>query len=377
MGARKQPAIAPAKGCKRRWRQFVGRDRPLEIAHLTHVIGQPVDGGPAKQRVAERLHQTLAIDHPAAFMRAEIVRLLGHIGRMHRGCGLLDLQKKRIVTVIAEQHHAPGPKPHTAHADHPMGHIGHRIALQHEATLGRQGFEIVVQACRDAIAGRRVRAGQYRRLVDEAVPFDLVMAGHTLQKRRIVGLPGLFFGLAKQQVDLRIRRPFRWHVGHQFGDRGAALPQREHRQGRAAMHDGPIAGHRAAHRMRSLRGIQADLAPGDFNARGQAFEVPLPGADQHLVEIVQIDHDLRIRRAEHAEVVHVRIAVEHHVQPARGQGGEVGSHHRGRAAQKGEGRDRHARHAQRHQRRVAPGIAGHQTRNRIEPVGRRLPVADQ
>jgi hypothetical protein len=89
--------------------------------------------------------------------------------------------------------------------------------------------------------------------------------------------------------------------------------------------------------MVALRGIQTDLASCHFDARGQALEIPFPGADQHLVEIIQIDHDLRIRRAEDAEVVHVRVAVEHHVKPARWQGGEVGSHHRSRAAQEGEG----------------------------------------
>ena len=202
-------------------------------------------------------------------MHAEFGRLLAGIGSVHRRRGLLDLQKKRIAAVIAKQHHAPGPKTHAAHAHHPVSHIGHRIALQHEAALRRQGIEIVVQAFGDALTGRGIGPGEHRRLVDEAMSFDLVMAGHALQQRRIVGLPGFFLGLAEQDIDLCIRRPFGRHIDDQFRNRGPALPQREHRHGGAAMHHGPIAGHRTAHRMRSLRRIKTDFASCHFDARGE------------------------------------------------------------------------------------------------------------
>jgi hypothetical protein len=49
---------------------------------------------PAEKQIGGRLHQLLALDHPFAVLR---VYAFAGIGLQHRGIGLLELQKKRVV----------------------------------------------------------------------------------------------------------------------------------------------------------------------------------------------------------------------------------------------------------------------------------------
>ena len=55
--------------------------------------------------------------------------------------------------------------------------------------------------------------------------------------------------------------------------------------------------------------IQAILPAGHIHAGGQPLQVPLPGTEGGLVKIVKVEDHVMLRRAIHAKVVDVRIAI--------------------------------------------------------------------
>ena len=94
---------------------------------------------------------------------------------------------------------------------------------------------------------------------------------------------------------------------------------------------------------------EAPHPPRHDHAGGEALHVPLPGTGERLVEIVAVEDELALGRAEDAEVGEVGVAADLGVQ-ARARGArEVGGHDQGGAPEEGEGRDHHAPVADGHQ----------------------------
>ncbi len=90
---------------------------------------------------------------------------------------------------------------------------------------------------------------------------------------------------------------------------GAGLGEARHRLA--------VSGHRAHGRGLDLLLLEAALAAGHDDARREALQVPLPGAGQGLVEVVDVE-DLGARgRGVGAEVREVGVAAELHRQAAR------------------------------------------------------------
>ncbi len=85
----------------------------------------------------------------------------------------------------------------------------------------------------------------------------------------------------------------------------------------------------------------ARLAAGQDEGRGHALHVPLEGAADGFIEIVDVEDEAAVGRGEGAEVAHVGIAAELRVDAGVGKHGEVGSHDRRGAAEVAEGRLRH------------------------------------
>ena len=82
----------------------------------------------------------------------------------------------------------------------------------------------------------------------------------------------------------------------------------------------------AHHRFGAFFLVQSVLARGHVDAGHQALQVPLPRADGDLIEIVQVEDDVALRRTVKPEVVDVRIAAHDHLD-AGGRGfGEVPRH---------------------------------------------------
>src|SRR5262249_10856050 len=83
-------------------------------------------------------------------------------------------------------------------------------------------------------------------------------------------------------------------------------------------------------------------ATGEHNAGGAALHVPLPGAARGRVKIVDVDHDVRTRRGEKAEVLEVSIAAKLDLDASVPLRAQAGSHDLHCAAKKGERRFPHA-----------------------------------
>ncbi len=60
--------------------------------------------------------------------------------------------------------------------------------------------------------------------------------------------------------------------------------------------------------------------PRDLHAGGETLHVPLPGPDRGLIEVVDVEDQVTLRRAEHPEVRQVRVAAELGPQPGGRRG---------------------------------------------------------
>ncbi len=86
---------------------------------------------------------------------------------------------------------------------------------------------------------------------------------------------------------------------------------------------------------------EVELARGDREARRQALEVPLPRARRRLVEVVDVEDELPLRRAEHAEVGEVRIPAELDAETRVRSSREIRGHDQRPTAVERERRDEH------------------------------------
>ena len=99
--------------------------------------------------------------------------------------------------------------------------------------------------------------------------------------------------------------------------------------------------------------VEADEAPAYDGARDQALEVPFPRAGIRLVEIVDAEDEVALRRGERAEVRHVHVAAGLHRESGDRRRRDVADHDRRGAPQKRERRRQHAGMADRQQLRQA------------------------
>ena len=120
---------------------------------------------------------------------------------------------------------------------------------------------------------------------------------------------------------------------------------------------------------------EAAVTSGDLEAGRQALHVPLPRPGQGLVEVVDVEHQLALGRAEHAEIGQVGVAAALHVMPESRRGGQVRGHDQRRAPVEGERRDQHPSVADGHQLGTRDGRLLLEQRHRVGPVRRRLPLA--
>ena len=74
-------------------------------------------------------------------------------------------------------------------------------------------------------------------------------------------------------------------------------------------------------------GRETAFAAQDLDARSEALHVPFPGAGKCLVEVVDVEQDLSLGRAEEAEVRQVGIAAQLDVDARARRRRQVGGHH--------------------------------------------------
>ena len=111
----------------------------------------------------------------------------------------------------------------------------------------------------------------------------------------------------------------------------------------------------------------------EHERRGEPLDVPLPRRRQCLVEIVDVEDDVALRRREAAEVQQMAIAAGLHAYPCLGRGRKISRHHAGGAAIEGERRNQHPSIPHRQQFRQPLGVRNLQLRDRIGAVRGLLP----
>src|SRR4051794_16328436 len=104
-------------------------------------------------------------------------------------------------------------------------------------------------------------------------------------------------------------------------------------------------------RRRRVRLIQPELAGGNDEAGGQAFDVPLPRPAQRLVEVVDVEEQIALGTCKNAEVHRLSAAASLNPEPRARRGGQIPSHYRWAAAKIGERRTEHPPKTNRQQMR--------------------------
>src|SRR5687768_18142765 len=108
--------------------------------------------------------------------------------------------------------------------------------------------------------------------------------------------------------------------------------------------------------MSAIVGLESLLASEDDRAGGEPLDLPLPGPDVGLVEIVEVENERSLGGSVAAEVGDMGVAAELDMNPGRRRLGQVVRHDDGRAAQEGERRGGHPAVAQRDEVRRAAKI---------------------
>jgi hypothetical protein len=90
-----------------------------------------------------------------------------------------------------------------------------------------------------------------------------------------------------------------------------------------------------------------EVPRGEDDARREALDVPVPRRGQRLVEIVDVEENVPLRRREAAEIHQVSVAARLHPEPGGRGRRHVGGHDRGGAAIESERRLRHPPEADR------------------------------
>ena len=252
-----------------------------------------------------------------------------------------------------------------------MGDVNDPVALEHEAAFRGNRLAICGEGGGNSCGGIVIDPRQHRRLFKKPPrPVDVAMAG--LEQQRFAGgLLGLGNGLGEHRPRFRIElidRVIPSRIGMQ-------IPAFHHPEILQTTRVETIAIDGPHHRRPPLVLIEPVLARRDVDAGDQPLQIPLPRPDHALVEIVQVKHHVPLRRAEQAEIVEMRVAIDDRCQTGDGCVREVPGHHRARPAQEPERRRRHSAHADRHEFRLPSLVGLEQHLHRIRPVGGRLPTA--
>ena len=295
----------------------------------------------------------------------------------HGGLGLLQLQEQRIAPVTAEQQRDPGTRADAAHADHLAGDIDQpellqqhpAVVLQRRAVAAHDLVQLLVDLiAADALEDLVDRLDQ-RRIADDP-GLTVHHLGELLEDLHAV----LGLGLVERllgALEHRLRRQLA-HRGHQVLDVQVRVPDVEVGLAGKLAQRLAVGADGASHDRLAFGLRIAVLTACDREAGRQPLHVPLPGARQRLVEIVDVEHQPPLRRCEHAEVRKVRVAAELHLQPRRRRVREIGCLEQRGTAVEGERRHPHPSVADRHQLgHTALGLSLQQG-DRVWPVGRRF-----
>ena len=170
-------------------------------------------------------------------------------------------------------------------------------------------------------------------------------------------------------------------LGDRAADRGhdvvlgeVGVPDVHRSHLRELRHRLPVGRHGRQRRCAGVSLRESVVARRDREAGRHPFHVVLEWPRKGLVEIVQIEQQLPLRRSEHAEIRQVGIAAQLDDQPRRRCALEVRGHDLRRTPVEGERRNHHPAMPDRHEVGLAGGVLLFEQRNRVGPVRGRTPA---
>jgi hypothetical protein len=145
------------------------------------------------------------------------------------------------------------------------------------------------------------------------------------------------------------------------------VPDVEHIHGGKVAHFSAIAASAGDRRIAAVRLGEPVGAGSEHKGGDEAFDVPLPGRRQGLVEVVDVEEQPALRCGKAAEIHQVSVTAHLDIDAGRRRFREIGRHDPGRPAVKREWRLQHAAIAQRHQLLLLVRIGGAQYADRVRP----------
>ena len=168
--------------------------------------------------------------------------------------------------------------------------------------------------------------------------------------------------------------PFRLHLGPELADGlldvQVRIPDPQHGLSGEAAHRGAVPPRRRQGDLAAGLGGEPVVPARHGQARGQPLDVPLERAGQRLVEVVDVEDQVPLRRGERPEVGQVRIPAQLHPQARGGSCGQVRRHRQRRPPVERERRHQHPPVPDRHQLRHPRLRLPHQQPDRIPRPGR-------
>src|SRR5215204_1409878 len=300
---------------------------------------------PTEHDVSVSLHQALSLYHTLAV--AFEGTGLG-VALQDRGGGLLCLQNQRIMLIDAPHQQDPSPGAHAADADDFPRDVDELVLGDQVPAIGGQALAVfgedfrhpACQVGRCLLIKRQVPGGHNERwLVDEA---ELLTdrLGHLLEGAEAVAGPSLLEGRSEAPSSrLRLDRAQSWHSGL---DGQVCVPDLEIGLAGEVLHRLSIALDGSDDNLTAFFATEFVVSSGDFQASGQALDIPLEGTGVGFVKVVEVEHELSLRRGENPKIAEVSIAADLRGEVRARTFGEIARHDQRRSAVKGEGGDEHA-----------------------------------
>jgi hypothetical protein len=141
----------------------------------------------------------------------------------------------------------------------------------------------------------------------------------------------LRLGLSQSPLPHRIGE-----LGEDRIDVDVVVPDLEGRHLRSAAHGLSVGPDRSRDDVAPVRGAEAQIAPADLEARGQALHIPFPRPWKRLVEVVDVEHQLPLGRRKDAEVRQVGVPAQLDGDACPGGRCQIGGHDQCRAAEERE-----------------------------------------
>ena len=271
------------------------------------------------------------------------------------------------------QHRVPTlPTPTTLRAMSATGTLQQEpaVGFQRAPVLGEQVLDLRFEGRLVHLLGQQVSdRDQQRRVGDDLGPAvdQMGQLGHFLHAVAGPRLGhSLVHHLALPRLHLRVElRPQIVQVRMRIPDVQVGHPGE-------STHRLPVAGDGGRDDLAAVLAAEPVAAPSHFQAGGQPLDVPFPRAGRRLVEVVDVEDQAPLGRAEDAEVRQVRVPAGLHGQPGHRSMGKVAGHRQRRPAVERERGHHHPAPPHRHQfRHPRLGLLLQQA-DRVGPARRRV-----